>query len=87
MTGGGEQFAAEPCPLCARPIVWAKDERAAMVPLDAEPVFGGTMSLRPGWDGVPMARRASAKLAFGVRLYVVHYTTCKKGAELRKRGR
>jgi hypothetical protein len=58
-----------------------------MVPLDAEPVFGGTVSLRPGWDGVPMARKASAKLAFGVKLYVVHYTTCKKGAELRKRGR
>lgn len=87
MTDGGAAYTVEPCPLCAKPLIWAKDANAAMVPLDAEPEFGGIMSLRSSWDGVPMARRASAKLAFGARLYVIHYQTCVKGAQLRKHHR
>jgi hypothetical protein len=85
--GTAPEYTVEPCPLCAAPIIWAKDDKAAMVPVDAEVAFGGTIALRPGWDGVPLARKPTSKLAFGVKLRAVHYTTCRKGEALRKRGR
>ena len=89
MTGGGTDpgYPVEPCPLCARLIIWAKDDRAAWVPVDAEPSSAGTHVVRPGHDGAPRAVKPSAKLAFGVRLRQVHYQTCRKGDQLRKNGR
>lgn len=86
-SGAAPGYQVEPCPLCAKPIIWARDDRMAELPLDAEPDGAGTHSLRPGHDGQPRAIRPTAKLAFGVRLRAVHYTTCRMGKKLRERGR
>lgn len=85
--GFGSVFQVEPCPLCDAPIVWARDDRAMEVPVDAEPSPAGTHVLRDMWGSMPRAVKPSAKLAFGVKLREIHYVTCAKGDTLRKRGR
>ena len=44
------EYQIEPCPLCEAPIVWALDDRAESVPVDAEPSDAGTHALRPMWE-------------------------------------
>lgn len=89
MTQGGPvpDYEIEPCPLCDAPIVWARDDRAMEVPVDAEPSAAGTHSLRSMWGAMPRAVKPSAKLAFGVKLREIHDKTCPKGDRLRKAGR
>ena len=43
MTGAAvSEYQIEPCPLCQAPIIWAVDDRAESVPVDAEPSGAGT---------------------------------------------
>ena len=86
-SGSVSEYQIEPCPLCQAPIIWAVDDRAESVPVDAEPSGAGTHSLRPMWGNPPRVVKPSPKLAFGARLRQIHYETCVKGKTLRKTGR
>ena len=81
------EFTVEPCPLCKAPIIWAHDEKLATIALNEEAAVGGVYSLRPGRADVPLAVKPSASRAFGVKLRVLHTTTCPKGKMLNQRGR
>lgn len=81
------EYQIEPCPLCEAPIVWALDDRAESVPVDAEFSDAGTHALRPMWEALPRAVKLSAKFAFGAKLRQIHYATCVKGKALRKQRR
>lgn len=77
MTTEPAPIQVEACPACGEPITWARDTSARRVPVDAHPHPSGTLALTSGWDGVPQARKPSAKLAFGrTDLHRPHVSTC-----------
>ena len=86
-SGPVPDYQIEPCPLCQAPIIWATNDRVEVVPVDAEPSAAGTHVLRLMWNALPRAVKPTAKLAFGVKLREIHYSTCAKGSTLRKRRR
>lgn len=81
------EFEVVPCRFCDAPIIWAKNDQALEVPVDAEPSPAGTHVLRSMWGGLPRVSKPSARLAFGLKLREIHYKTCRKGDALRTQGR
>ena len=43
-----EGFEITACRSCGRPVIWAATRHRRMMPVDAEPAEGGTISLLPG---------------------------------------
>jgi hypothetical protein len=69
------------CSSCRAPVVYARTEKYALMPIDAEPAPGGTYLLRVDETGTVHASAVPAKLAFGrVDLHRSHYATCPNAA-------
>lgn len=86
-------FTVERCrtKACAKPIIWAETvptragSKPERMPVDAEPVVGGNISLKRE-GGTVKAVVVSPKLSFGRRdLRMPHFATCPEGESWRKR--
>jgi len=75
------------CGSCAALIIWATTERLKLMPVDVEPVAGGTIAIDHR-DGRTYARVVDAKHLFGrTDLHKSHFATCPDaGSWRRKRG-
>jgi hypothetical protein len=72
------------CRSCEARIIWALTARDKAMPVDADPVAGGNLTLT---DGVPAPRVGVIKLGEQVEgdRYVSHFSTCPKAEHHRSR--
>ena len=64
------------CRSCQKPILWAKTPSGRAMPLDADPVASGNVTLRS--DGVAIVGTP------GSGTYVSHFSTCRAAAQHRR---
>lgn len=77
----------ETCRSCPARVIWCQTERGKAMPVDADPVVGGNLALKPARAGqqplavvVPPAKRAEHEA-----LHVSHFKTCPHAGAWRKR--
>lgn len=69
------------CRSCGAPILWVHTAKGTRMPLDAEPVDGGNVTLS---NGVAFVHGQPALLLDEpVETYVSHFATCPQAAEWR----
>ena len=77
------------CKSCGAPITWTVTHKGKRMPVDAEPVENGNITLRRDGDEViaeyPGKEHPSLFEDEGAR-YVSHFSTCPERAEWRKHG-
>lgn len=84
-------FTTEPCRSCDAPIIWATSAKTGKnMPVNAEPVKGGTIALDWSHDGTVRANvlsvRQLAGASFGRPLRSSHFATCPQARQWRNRG-
>lgn len=75
----------EPCRSCGKPIIWAETVNGKPMPVNAEPTIEGTLTVREREGRLPLAAVVSPHLAFGRKLYVSHFATCKDAKTWRRK--
>jgi len=87
MTAPTIELFVESCASCAAPVVWCITEHAKQMPVDADPVRGGNLSIE--WrkpPTLPLARVVKAELRFGrTDLHTSHFATCPHAGSWRRR--
>lgn len=79
-------FESETCSHCPAVVVWAVLKNLKSIPVDIEPVEGGSIALSIGPNGHAVARVLTVAQQFGrtKSLRRSHFDTCPKAALLRK---
>ncbi len=69
------------CKSCGKTIIWAMTPAGKNIPVDVEPVFGGTIALDHSDSPHPQARFEKPGQT---RLHKSHFATCPKAEQHRK---
>lgn len=73
------------CGSCNAPIIWATTQALKLMPVDAEPVAGGTIAIDQR-DGRTYCRVVDSKHLFGrTDLHKSHFATCPDAGSWRKK--
>jgi hypothetical protein len=71
------------CRSCGAEIIWARTAAGAAMPVDAEPVPAGKITLDER-DYPPLAMVHRTAVPASLRAYVAHFATCPHGDQWRK---
>lgn len=74
-----------PCRSCGAPVIWARHQLTGReMPIDAEPVTGGTITIEPDMFGAPSYWIAAGTPPPGAERHTSHFATCPNAGSWRK---
>jgi hypothetical protein len=71
------------CKTCGTPILWVRTAYGYKMPLDAEPVANGNITLDT--DGIAQVVKKGSTPPEGTKTYVSHFATCVHADQHRKK--